>query len=103
MQMLEKGMIGQLHLEEMPRKIIQSNLGKDDDVQDPDSNGEVSPEKNKSSHKKKTAKETFKLNRHTSDGANMGSENDSGGALCREEGIESMKLIPSVKIDYHYE
>jgi len=53
-------MIGQLHLAEVPRKISPSNFGKDDDVQDPDSNGEVSPEKEKSknSHKNKVVKET---------------------------------------------
>lgn len=58
--MIEKGMIGQLHLAEVPRKISPSNFGKDDDVQDPDSNGEVSPEKEKSknSHKNKVVKET---------------------------------------------
>lgn len=42
MQMLDsKGMIKQLQLEEIPRKLIPSSLGRDDEILDPESDGDT--------------------------------------------------------------
>ena len=79
----------------MPRKLIPSSLGRDDDILDPESDGETSPEKAKSSHKKSRSQDQFqkalKIYKNRSGGAVMGSENDSGGAICREEFAEILK------------
>ncbi len=90
-----KGMIRQLQLEEMPRKLIPSSLGRDDDILDPESDCESLTDKAKSSHKKSRSQDQFskalKIYKHRSGGAVMGSENDSGGAICREEFAEILK------------